>query len=63
MVIKFFLWSEKKGSGGGLAVAVEHGLCSSLVTKFGENAEFITVRLCFGLESIKLILAIWTPGR
>ena len=24
---------------------------------YGENAEFITVRLCFGLESIRLILA------
>ena len=56
MVIKFFLQS-KKGSGGGLAVAVKHGLCSSLVIDYGENAEFITVRLCFGLESIRLILA------
>ena len=48
---------KKKGSEGGLAVAVKHGLCSSLVIDYGENAEFITVRLCFGLESIRLILA------
>ena len=48
---------RKRGSGGGLAVAVKHGLCSSLVIDYGENAEFITVRLCFGLESIRLILA------
>ena len=47
----------KKGSGGGLPVAVKHGLCSSLVIDYGENAEFITVRLCFGLESIRLILS------
>ena len=46
---------RKKGSGGGLAVAVKYGLCSSLVIAYGENAEFITVRLCFGLESIRLI--------
>ena len=52
-----FSCNKKKGSGRGLAVAVKHGLCSSLVIDYGENAEFITVRLCFGLESIRLILA------
>ena len=48
---------RKKGSGGGLAVAVKHGLYSSLVIDYGENAEFVIVRLCFGLESIRLISA------
>ena len=55
MVIKFSLRSEKEGSGGGLAVAVKHGLSSFLVIDYSENAEFVTVRLCFGVESIRLI--------
>ena len=38
----------------GVAVAVKHGLCSSLMIDY---AEFITVRLSFGLESIRLVLA------
>ena len=28
-----------------------------VVIDYGENAKFITVRLCFGLESIRLISA------
>ena len=47
----------KKRQWRGLAVAVKHGLCFSLVIHYGENAEFITVRLRFGLESVRLILA------
>ena len=53
---------RKKGSGWGLAVAVKHGLRSSLVIDYGENAEFITVRFCFGLESIRLILVYGPQG-
>ena len=36
---------RSKGNGGGLLVAVKHGLCSGLMIDHVENAEFVTVRL------------------
>ena len=48
---------RSKGNGGGLLVAVKHGLCSGLMIDHGENAEFITVRLIFATKKNHLILA------
>ena len=48
---------RSKRNGGGLLVAVKHGLCSGLMIDHGENAEFVTVRLIFPTKNIRLILA------
>ena len=48
---------RKKNMGGGLLIAVRHGVCTSLVISEGENAAFLTVKLIFGSEKIRLILA------
>ena len=39
---------RKGENGGGILVAIKHGLCSSVMIDEGENAEFVTVRLDFG---------------
>ena len=36
---------RKKGLGGGLLIAVRHGLCTSMMIDEGENADFLTVKL------------------
>ena len=48
---------RKKNCGGGLIIAIRHGLCSSMIVDFGDNAEFLTVRLNFGQFALRLILA------
>ena len=45
-----------KNMGGGLLIAVRHNVCKSLVISEGENAQFLTVKLIFGSEKIRLIL-------
>ena len=47
----------KKNCGGGSIIAKRHGLCSSMIIDFGDNAEFLTVRLNFGQFAVILILA------
>ena len=44
------------GGGGVLLIAVRNGVCTSLVVSEGENAEFLTVKLIFDSEKIRLIL-------
>ena len=53
---QLFLVVRKKNMGGGLLIAVRHGVCTSLVISEGENVEFLTVKLIFGSEKIRLIL-------
>ena len=48
---------RKKNCSGGLIIAIRHGLCSSMIIDFGDNAEFLTVRLNFGQFALRLILA------
>ena len=36
---------RQKNCGGGLYIGSRHGLCESVMTDSGKNAEFITVRL------------------
>ena len=40
-----------------MIIAIRQGLCSSLIIDFGDNAEFLTVRLNFGQFVLRLILA------
>ena len=54
---------RKKNWGGGLIIAIRHGLCSSMIIDFGDNAEFLTVRLNFGQFALRLILAYGPQGK
>ena len=54
--ISTFSCCEEEEHGGGLLITVRHGVCTSLVISEGENAEFLTVKLIFGSEKIRLIL-------
>ena len=54
--ISTFSCCEEEEHGGSLLIAVRHGVCTSLVISEGENAEFLTVKLIFGSEKIRLIL-------
>ena len=47
---------RKKGLGGGLIIAVRHGLCISMMIDEGENADFLTVKLEVCGKCIRLIL-------
>ena len=47
---------RKKGLGGGLLIAVRHGLCTSMMIDEGENADFLTVKLEVCGKCIRLIL-------
>ena len=53
---------RKKNMEGGLLIAVRHGVCTSLVISEGENAEFLTVKLIFGSEKIRLISVYGPQG-
>ena len=48
---------RKKNCSGGLIIAIRQGLCSSMIIDFGDNAEFLTVRINFGQFALRLILA------
>ena len=39
---------RKRSGGGGLFIAVRHGICSSVMVDEGEDAEFATVKMEFG---------------
>ena len=54
--ISTFSCCEEEEHGGGLLIAVRHSVCTSLVISEGDNAEFLTVKLIFGSEKIRLIL-------
>ena len=45
-----------KSQGGGMFIAVRHGLCTSVMIDKGQGAEFITVRLGFGAVFVRMIL-------
>ena len=46
--------SSRKG--GGLLIAVQHGLCSSVLVDEGDNADFLTVKLLLPDNNVRLIL-------
>ena len=47
---------RQKNCGGGLYIGVRHGLCESVMTDSGRNAEFITVRLNCWDRGLRVIL-------
>ena len=47
---------RSKRQGGGILVAIKYGLCSSIMVDKGDEAEFITVRLRFDDQHIRLVL-------
>ena len=51
---------HKGKNGGGILVAIKHGLCSSVMIDEGENAEFIIVRLDFGGTHFRLT-CVYSP--
>ena len=57
---KVFPAVRKRNGGGGMLVAVKHGLCSSVMFDEGENAELITIHLDFGGVHFRLI-CIYSP--
>ena len=46
-----------RNCGGGLLVAIRHGLCPAVMIESGENAEFITIRAVLGAKQTGIILA------
>ena len=36
---------RQKNTGGGLYIGIRHGLCESVLSEYGKNAEFIIVRM------------------
>ena len=34
---------RQKNTGGGLYIGIRHGLCESVLSEYGKNAEFVTV--------------------
>ena len=52
-----FLVVRNKNKGGGAFIGVRHGLCEPIMIDCGDNAEFLTVRLCNGVKGMQIILA------
>ena len=48
---------RNKNKGGGAFIGVRHGLCEPIMIDCGDNAEFLTVRLCNGVKGTQIILA------
>ena len=48
---------RSRNRGGGLYIGIRHGFCQSVLIDEGDNAEFISVRLCSQPSSIRLILS------
>ena len=48
---------RSKNCGGGLLVAIKHGLCSAVMIESGKNVEFITIKAALGAKQIRIILA------
>ena len=49
-----------KSGGGGLLIAVKHGIFSSIMADEGENAEFATVKLNLGICFSQTTCGLWT---
>ena len=47
---------RKRSGGGGLLIAVRHGICSSIMVDEGEDAEFATVKMEFGNMYFRLLV-------
>ena len=47
---------RSKRHDGGILVAIKYGLCSSITVDKGDQAEFITVRIRFDDQHIRLVL-------
>ena len=50
--------TRSRNRGGGLYIGLRHGFCQSVLIDEGDNAEFISVRLCSQPSSIRLILSL-----
>ena len=48
--------SETKNTGGGLYIGIRHGLCESVLSEYGKNAEFVTVRMNCKGQGLRFIL-------
>ena len=53
---------RQKNCGGGLYIGIRHGLCESVMTDSGRNADFITVRLNCWDRCLRVILVYGTLG-
>ena len=47
---------RKRSGGGGLLIAVRHGICSSIMVDEGEDAEVATVKMEFGNMCFRLLV-------
>ena len=47
---------RQKKAGGGLYIGIRYGLCESVLSEYGKNAEFITVRMNCKGQGLRLIL-------
>ena len=47
---------RQRNGGGGLYIGIRHGLCESVMTDSGRNAEFITVRINCRDRGLRVIL-------
>ena len=46
-----------RNKGGGAFIGVRHSLCEPIMIDCGDNAEFLTVRLCNVVKVMQIILA------
>ena len=46
---------RNKNKGGGAFIGVRHCLCEPAMIDSGDNAEFVTVRLCNGVKDMQII--------
>ena len=44
---------RNKNIGGGAFIVVRHGLCEPIMIDCGDNAQFLTVRLCNGVKGMR----------
>ena len=47
---------RQKDTGGGLYIGIRHGLCESVLSEYGKNAEFVTVRMNCKGQGLRFIL-------
>ena len=52
----FQMFPVVRGKGGGLLIAVKHGICSSIMFDEDKNAEFATVKMEFGNICFRLLV-------
>ena len=53
---------RQKNGGGGLYIGIRHGLCESVITDSGRNAEVITVRINCGDRGLCVTLVYGPQG-